>query len=100
MNTNPGSDLLAGKVALVTGAGRGVGRAIALGLAAAGPRVVVNDVGTSPSGEGTDLAPAREVVAAIKAQGGQAQADLHSVPDTDPAPATAKTALDAYGRIE
>jgi len=100
MNTKPGSDLLAGKVALVTGAGRGVGRGIALGLAAAGARVVVNDVGTSPSGEGSDLAPAREVVAAIKAQGGQAQADIHSVSDWDQAHAMVQTALDTYGRID
>jgi NAD(P)-dependent dehydrogenase (short-subunit alcohol dehydrogenase family) len=100
MNTEARSDLLAGKVALVTGAGRGVGRGIAQALAAAGARVVVNDVGTSPTGEGKDVAPAREVADAIRQQGGDAQADFHSVSDWDQAHSMVQTALDAYGRID
>ncbi len=94
------SQLLAGKVALVTGAGRGVGRGIALELAAAGARVVVNDIGTSPSGEGSDSSPANEVVAEIIEAGGLAVADGHSVADWDQAQAMVQTAIEAYGRID
>ncbi|MGH3050958.1 MAG: SDR family NAD(P)-dependent oxidoreductase, partial [Gaiellaceae bacterium] len=58
---------LSGKVAIVTGAGRGIGRAHALALAAAGAKVVVNDLGAALSGEGSDLSPAEQVVAEIEA---------------------------------
>jgi NAD(P)-dependent dehydrogenase (short-subunit alcohol dehydrogenase family) len=100
MNTQGKSQLLEGKVALVTGAGRGVGRGIALDLAAAGAKVVVNDVGTSPTGEGSDLSPANEVVAEILRNGGQAVADSNSVADWDQAHAMVQSAIDAFGRID
>ncbi|MDY0046086.1 MAG: SDR family oxidoreductase [Thauera propionica] len=93
-------DLLAGKVALVTGAGRGVGRGIALELAATGAKVVVNDIGASTNGEGQDLSPAQEVVAEIAAAGGEAVADTNSVADWDQAHAMVQTALDSFGRID
>lgn len=93
-------DLLAGKVALVTGAGRGVGRGIALELAAAGAKVVVNDIGASTGGEGQDLSPAQEVVGEIIARGGEAVADTNSVADWDQAHAMVQTALDTFGRID
>jgi NAD(P)-dependent dehydrogenase (short-subunit alcohol dehydrogenase family) len=70
---------LNGKVALVTGAGRGVGRAHALMLARSGARVIVNDYGGSAWGEGTDLGPAEEVAREIKAAGGEAQADTTDI---------------------
>ncbi|MBD5801544.1 putative short-chain type dehydrogenase/reductase [Azoarcus sp. Aa7] len=94
------SKLLEGKVALVTGSGRGVGRGIALDLAAAGARVVVNDIGASTTGEGSDLGPAQQVVDEIHAAGGQAVADTHSVADWDEAHAMVQTALDTFGRID
>jgi NAD(P)-dependent dehydrogenase (short-subunit alcohol dehydrogenase family) len=71
-----------GKVALVTGGGRGVGRGIPLDMARAGAAVVVNDLGGSISGAGGgDLSPAQEVVSEIKGLGGRAVADGHSVAD-------------------
>lgn len=100
MSTQGKPQLLAGKVALVTGAGRGVGRGIALELAAAGAKVVVNDVGTSPTGEGSDLSPANEVVAEIRRLGGEAVADSNSVADWDQAHAMVQTAIDSFGRID
>jgi len=73
--------LLDGKVALVTGAGRGVGRDIALLMAAHGAKVLVNDLGGSSSGEGGDAGPAAAVVEEIKAAGGEAAANPNSVTD-------------------
>ena len=72
---------LGGKVAIVTGAGRGIGCAHALALAAAGARVVVNDLGGSLAGEGADLTPAQRVVEEIRAAGGVAVADGEDVAD-------------------
>ena len=69
---------LGGKVAIVTGAGRGIGCAHALALAAAGARVVVNDLGGTLAGEGADLTPAQRVVEEIRAAGGVAVADAGS----------------------
>ena len=72
--------MLEGKVAVVTGAGRGIGREIALMMAAAGARVVVNDVGGREDGTGDDTTPAGEVVAAIRAAGGEAVASAEKGP--------------------
>ena len=71
--------LVEGKVVVVTGAGRGIGAAIAKLMAQHGAKVVVNDIGVSLSGEGGDQAPANEVVAEIKKAGGQAVANNDSV---------------------
>ncbi|MCK9285865.1 MAG: SDR family oxidoreductase [Rhodocyclaceae bacterium] len=100
MNTQTHSKLLEGKVALVTGAGRGVGRGIALELAACGASVVVNDVGASIGGEGGDQSPAQSVVEEIKRAGGNAVADGNSVADWDQAHAMVQTAIDTFGRID
>ncbi|MFX5817256.1 SDR family NAD(P)-dependent oxidoreductase, partial [Acinetobacter baumannii] len=70
---------LDGKVVIVTGAGRGIGREIALLAAAEGARVVVNDLGGSPEGEGASAAPAEEVVEEIRKRGGTAVANFDSV---------------------
>jgi len=92
--------LLAGKVALVTGAGRGIGRDIALLLARHGAGIVVNDLGGSASGDGQDLAPAAEVVEEIRKDGGDAVANFDSVSDFAAAEAMVAQAVDAYGRID
>lgn len=89
-----------GKVVVVTGAGRGIGRDIALQMAAAGARVVVNDVGTSVGGEGQDDAPARQVVREIADHGGQAVANDDSVADWDGAHRLVQAAVDAFGRLD
>lgn len=94
--------MLEGKVALVTGAGRGVGRGIALELARAGAAVVVNDLGVSLAGEGeaADVSPAQEVVNEIVAMGGRAVANGDSVASWDGAHAMVQTALDNFGQID
>lgn len=92
--------LMDGKVALVTGAGRGIGRAIALDMAKAGAKVVVNDLGGSLTGEGDDLAPAQQVVNEIEAMGGQAAANVDSVADWDGARRMVDTAIDKFGKID
>jgi NAD(P)-dependent dehydrogenase (short-subunit alcohol dehydrogenase family) len=92
--------LLQGKVGLVTGAGRGIGREIALLMAAEGAKIVVNDLGVSVEGGGSDATPAQEVVDAIRAKGGQAIADYHSVADWDSAQRIVKAAIDNFGRID
>src|ERR1700757_4738137 len=89
-----------GKVALVTGAGRGVGRGIALDMAAAGAAVVVNDLGGSLAGHGDDVGPAQQVVDEIRAAGGRAVADTHSVADWDGAHAMVQAAIDNFGGLD
>jgi NAD(P)-dependent dehydrogenase (short-subunit alcohol dehydrogenase family) len=88
-----------GKVALVTGAGRGVGRGVALDLAKAGAAVVVNDLGVTLSGEAGGASPAQEVVNEIIAAGGRAVANGDSVANWDGAQAMVQAAIDAFGRI-
>jgi len=89
-----------GKVALVTGAGRGVGRGIALEMARAGAAVVVNDLGVSLSGDGQDASPAEEVVAEIEKAGGRAIANADSVSSWDGAQAMVRAAVKTFGRID
>ena len=91
---------LEGKVALVTGAGGGIGRDFALAMAAAGARVVVNDIGTSVKGEGRDAGPAQEVVDEICAAGGTALANTDSVAEWESANRLVQCAVDTFGRID
>lgn len=92
--------LLEGKVALITGAGRGVGRGIALAMAEAGAKVVVNDLGATLDGKLDNEQPAAEVVAAIRAMGGEAIADGGSVADWDAAQAMVNLAVQTFGRLD
>jgi NAD(P)-dependent dehydrogenase (short-subunit alcohol dehydrogenase family) len=89
-----------GKVAIITGAGGGLGRQHALLLAARGALVVVNDLGGSVSGEGESASAAQAVVDEIKAAGGEAVADHHSVATPEGGEAIVQTALDAFGRVD
>ncbi len=92
--------IVADKVAIVTGAGRGIGRAVALLLAREGARVVVNDVGASLDGAGTDAGPAQAVVDEIAEGGGQAVASTLSIAEPQNADAIVKAARDAFGRVD
>jgi NAD(P)-dependent dehydrogenase (short-subunit alcohol dehydrogenase family) len=92
--------LLQGKVAVVTGSGRGVGRGIALALAREGARLVINDVGCEVDGRGSAHDPATQVVNEIKALGGDAVPNYDSVASFSGAENIVKTALDAFGRID
>jgi NAD(P)-dependent dehydrogenase (short-subunit alcohol dehydrogenase family) len=91
---------LEGKVAVITGAGRGIGRGIAMMMAAEGAKVVVNDPGVGPDGVGHDDGPADQVVAEIKSAGGDAVASHDSVATYDGGENIIKSAVDAYGRID
>src|SRR5215211_8401023 len=91
--------LLEGRIAIVTGAGRGIGRAHALELARQGAKVVVNDFGVSLSGEKAD-SPAHEVVAEITALGGEAVANGADVADFEQAAAMVQQAIDTYGGLD
>ncbi len=88
------------RVAVITGAGRGLGRAYALLLASRGARVVVNDTGGSLKGEGLDAGPAQEVAREIRSAGGEAVAATASVSTPEGGSGIIKAALDHYGRID
>src|SRR5512137_2025433 len=93
-------DRLKGKVAIVTGSGRGIGRAEALALAAEGAKVVVNDLGAAADGSGASATPADEVVNEIKKLGGEAVANFDSVATWAGGENIVKTAIDNFGRID
>ena len=90
---------LDGRVAIITGAGRGLGREHALLFAAEGAKVVVNDLGGLADGSGGDATPAQQVVAEIEAMGGQAVANGDNVADWDGAQRLVQTAVDAFGDL-
>lgn len=92
--------MLTGKVAIVTGAGRGVGRGEALMLATHGARVVINDVGGGVDGEGADQGPADEVVRLITSSGGEAVANHGDVSDWDAARALVEQAVGTFGQLD
>ncbi|WP_205472421.1 SDR family oxidoreductase [Nocardioides sp. SYSU D00038] len=92
--------LLDGRVAIVTGAGRGIGRAHALELARHGAAVLVNDYGVSLAGEGTGESPADEVVAEIRAAGGRAAANGADVADFEQAAAMVQQAIEEWGGLD
>jgi NAD(P)-dependent dehydrogenase (short-subunit alcohol dehydrogenase family) len=94
------SGICEGRVAIVTGAGRGLGRAHALELARQGARVVVNDLGAALDGGGRDLGPASSVVEEIRALGGEAVANGDDVADWAGAQRLVATAVDAFGRLD
>ncbi|RJG40842.1 SDR family NAD(P)-dependent oxidoreductase [Mesorhizobium sp. DCY119] len=92
--------MLENKVALITGAGRGIGREMALMMAAHGAKIVVNDPGVSLQGNDETDVPAREVVRDIKASGGEAVADFGSVSEVEDARAMVNRAVETFGRID
>src|ERR1700686_1795373 len=92
--------LLDGKVAIVTGAGHGVGRGHALDLAEAGAKVVVNDLGGSEHGEGADKGPAEEVAEIIRSRGGEAVANYDDGSDFNAAARMINQAVDTFGGLD
>src|SRR5947199_10823368 len=98
-NKLPSMPDLSGKVAIVTGAGRGIGRSHALALARAGAKVVVNDLGAGLAGEGSDPGPAEHVVEEIRAAGGEASTNGESVADFAGAERLVQKAIEEIGRL-
>lgn len=96
----PDDRILDGKVAIVTGAGHGVGRGEALELAAEGAKVIVNDLGGSVTGEGADKRPAEEVAEIIRSRGGEAVANYDDVADFNGAKSIIDTAVEAFGKLD
>ena len=94
------ADMVKGKTAIVTGAGRGIGRGIAMLLGQEGARVVVCDIGASLQGEGNDAGPAQQTVDAIRKAGGEAIDSTLSITEPKNAEAIVKAALDAFGRVD
>src|SRR5438552_529688 len=92
--------LLDGKVAIVTGAGHGIGRGEAMELAKEGARVVVNDLGGSVAGEGADKRAAEEVADLIRSRGGEAAANYDDVADWNGAKSLLDQAVDAFGKVD
>src|SRR3954454_13957289 len=92
--------IVSNKVAIVTGGARGIGRAIALGLAQEGAKVVVCDIGASLQGAGADAGPAQQVVDEIRKAGGEAIASTLSIVEPKNADAIVKAALEAFGRVD
>jgi len=90
---------LDGRIAIITGAGRGLGREHALLFAQEGAKVVVNDLGGDMHGEGADRAPAQQVVDEIEKMGGEAVANLDSAADWDGAQRLIRTAIDTFGDL-
>jgi len=95
-----GQGSVAGKVFVITGAGRGIGSEIALLAAREGAKVVVNDLGSTADGQGADTAPARDIVGKIIAAGGEAIVNGDSVADAADARHIIQNALDAFGRVD
>jgi len=93
-------NMVEGKVVVVTGAGGGIGRDIALAMAREGAKLIVNDIGASVSGEGQDAGPAQAVVNEIKAFGGEAAANTDSVSEAASAARIVQCALDSFGRVD
>jgi len=94
------TDSLTGNVAIVTGSGGGIGRGVAMLMAAEGAKVVVNDLGTAVDGEGNSSSPADSVVAEIKAAGGEAVANYESVATMEGGENIVKSALDNFGKLD
>lgn len=92
--------MLEGKVAIVTGAGGGIGREIAIAMAAAGAKIVINDIGASLGGDGFSTSPAEGTKAIIEQAGGQAVINTQSVAEWENAQGIVKSAIDAFGRVD
>ncbi len=93
-------NMLEGKVAIVTGAGNGIGREIAIMMAGQGAKVIINDVGASVSGEGQDATPAQQTKAIIAQNGGMSEISAESVATWASAQKIVQAAMDHYGRID